>query len=171
MVTPEQGCGTHWQHPLCCRNCSARVQSWHLCAPCLTGITRLLIRFLRSKNTGGIPPPPNTTVRTLLPLSPVPGGRGFLWIAVFRHDQVPFQPPVLARKQVLLTALVSIYGDIGDIWCFRPFAHIRGFPHITSLETERPKRRRTTFDDLSAHSFGIGVEPVSVRQRSPSFFM
>ena len=58
LVTPEQGCGTHWQHPLCCRNCSARVQSWHLCAPCLTGITRLLIRFLRSKNTGGIPPPP-----------------------------------------------------------------------------------------------------------------
>ena len=47
-----------WQRSWCCRKCSARAQSWHLCASCLIGIASVLIRFLRSKNTGGIPPPP-----------------------------------------------------------------------------------------------------------------
>ena len=32
------------------------MQSWHLCAPCLVGLKRALIRSLRSKNAGGIPP-------------------------------------------------------------------------------------------------------------------
>ena len=38
--------------------CSTNVQSWHLFASRNTAITSSLIRFLRSKNTGGIPPSP-----------------------------------------------------------------------------------------------------------------
>ena len=56
--------------------CSTNVQSWHLFASRNTAISPGLIRFLRSKNTGGIPPE-YTTVGKSWPLSPVPGGRGF----------------------------------------------------------------------------------------------
>ena len=72
------------------------MQYWHLYAPREIGITHLLIRFLRSKNTDGIPPQ-NTAVGTDVPLSPVPGGRGFF--SVQGDVELPLEIANRSRRQ------------------------------------------------------------------------
>ena len=107
LVTPERGCGTPWQYSCWCRKCSARVQSWHLCAPCVIGMKKVSISFLRSKNTGGIPPSPIHNCRDSFALSPVPGGRGFLWISdsdsmFTQATQRPWQRQTLSWRRTHL---------------------------------------------------------------------
>ena len=66
--------------------CSAKVQFWHLCAPRLIGITDLLIRFLRSKNTDGIPPSPIHHCRDSFAPVTSPRWRGLFMDLRFRFN-------------------------------------------------------------------------------------
>ena len=58
--------------------------------------------------------------------------------AVWRH-----RPSASANVGAVWSLCPLTPADISAIWCFRPFAHIRSFCQMTSLEIERPKRLRT----------------------------
>ena len=107
LVTPERGYGTPWQYSWCCRKCSARVQSWNLFAPCLIGIASALIKSPDRKTQAVFLHPQYTTVGTLSPLSPVPGGRGFLWLSASdsmftQATQRPWQRQTLSWRRTHL---------------------------------------------------------------------
>ena len=104
LVTPERGCGTPWQYSWCYRKCSARMQSWHLCAPCLIGITRALIRFLRSKNTGGIPPSPIHYRRDLFAPVTSPRWQGLFMGLRFRFNVYSSNAATVAKTNFVMAS-------------------------------------------------------------------
>ena len=77
--------------------CAEIAALFGICVHRLIVITRLLIRFLRSKNTGGIPPPPKHHRRGL-PLSTSPRSGAFYGSVSSNHRHADFQSAALPTE-------------------------------------------------------------------------